>query len=243
MKLYTELVADHHETNYRQFNLSCNSVSDLFDRCLNLQMKGLSKIRIEFTSRPNVLLIAEPVKMFPFVLMDKTFDFAHYNSLSNYDRRKMVIETLYESLKLICEKLDYDLAPFTAAYEKVKELNYENRFIWNKLTLSPNKKYKSGIQIEVNEEVADISTVYYDSKTMQLYKQVNILNTIPHYMYIYGLINKGLWVDSETYTVTNKSQEVQFITSLKKDTVDIKLIPQTHTLEELQEALKRVQPH
>ncbi len=241
MKIYTELVTEYHEGIKKQFNIGCNAISDLFDRCLNLQMKGLSKIRIELTSAKNVMRISGPVKMFPFVIMVKSFDFAHYDSLSKFERRKLLLETLYESITLICKELHYDLTPFTAAYEKVKELNYQNQFICNKLTLSPNKKYKAGIQIEVNEEVADISTVYFDSKTMQLYKQVNILNTIPHYMYMYELINKGSWIDGETYTVTDKSNQVQFVTSLKSNSVDIKLLPQQNTLEELEAALKRVQ--
>ncbi len=242
MKLYIE-ICDYQEDDRKQFNGDCYVISDLFIRCLNLQIKGLTKIRIQLASEKNIKRISGPDKMFPFVIMTQSFDYALYDSLSKNERRKMILETLYESIQLICKEFNYDLAPFTAAYEKVKELNYENRFMYDKLRPSPDKKYKAGVQIEVNEMAASISTVYFDSKTMQLYKQVNILNTIPHFLFMYQFVNKGLWVDSETYTVTNKSQEVQFITSLKKDTVDIKLIPQTHTLEELQEALKRVQPH
>jgi len=242
MKLYTEM-CEFGEENRKQFNLDCNVVSHSFDRCLSLQIKGLVKIRIDLTSKNDIMRISGPVEGISVAIIVKSFDFNLYDSLSKYERRRLILETLYDSIKPICEKYGFDLAPFKAAYEKVKELNYENRFMYDKLTLSPDKKHKAGIQIEVNEEIADISTVYFDCKTMQLYKQVNILNTIPHFLFMYKLINKGLWVDSETYTVTNKSQEVQFVTSLKNDSVDIKLIPQIHTLEELQEALKRVQPH
>jgi len=241
MKLYTEM-CEFGEENRKQFNLDCNVVSHSFDRCLNLQIKGLVKIRIDLTSKNDIMRISGPVEGISVAIIVKSFDFNLYDSLSKYERRKLLLETLYEAIQLMCKELKYNLAPFTATYEKVKELNYENKFVFNKLAPSPNRKYKAGIQIEVNETVADISTVYFDSKTMQPIKQVKIMNTIPHYMYIYEFMGKGAWTDNETYTVTSRRNQVQFVTSLRSDVVDMKFFPQTETLEELQTAFKKVQP-
>ncbi len=86
----------------------------------------------------------------------------------------------------------------------IKELNYINKFIHGKLTFSRNRKHKTGIEIEVNEKAATISVLFTDVNEKPL-KKVDVLKTRPHFMYIYQVIQKGKWLSTSEYQVSDSS--------------------------------------
>ena len=228
------------------FNQSTYIITDLFDRYLNQQIKGVRKIRIEFTDKVDILDIYLPESISPICHIHKSFDFDNYFAQSKTDRRKIILETLYDAVKNLCKETDYDLTPFTIAYEKVKELNYENKFIYGKLTSSPNRKLKAGIQIEVTEEKAILSVVFSDApKSARFQKsgrfeEVKFLETLPHYMFIYRLVHKGKWTSSNIYTVSDKSRQVNFDVSFTDKISKLRFEPKTATIEVIENTLKSV---
>lgn len=244
----------------RKFNQSTHVVTNLFSRLLNSAVKGLHKIRIELSDAPNVYNVFPADDYTKIAHFEKSFDFAHYFAQPKLERRKIILETLYEAIVAICEKAEYDLTPFTIAYEKVKELNFENRYVHDKLKFSPNRKYKAGIQVEVDEEAADISIIVEpltpkgellvpDKETKKDFMRqpkspsgdlgvsIPIFRTHPHHHFIYQVIHKGKWVDSETFVVSNKDEQIQFVVSIPNETVQIEFAPKTRSREELKEYL------
>ena len=243
MNTYTELACQSNsnlnKTEIKSFNISLNATTDLFDRCLNMKIKDLQKIRIDLYDAEKVFNIYEPDKISPICHIEKSFNFSHYFAQAKPDRRKIILETLYECITEMCNQLDYDFEPFTFAYNKVKELDYVNKYIHGKLTFSKNRQQKAGIQIEVNEDAATISVLFTD-KDEQSVKQVEILRTLPHYMFIFRVIHKGKWIDNETYQVSDKSGQVHFkVTGYKRTLApEVFFEPKSHTEEELREVLE-----
>ena len=230
----TVKLADNKQT---EFNLALNAISLLFEQRVIYKFTTLQKIRINLFDDERKLTIYEPDKISPIAFIEKSFDFDYYFAQNKIERRKIILETLYEAIVALCEKAGYGLSPFTQAYEKVKELNYENRFIYNKLTSSPNRKHKAGIQIEVNEEAADISVVFDTAKQLN---NIKILRTLPHYMFIYRFIHKGKWIDNEHYMVSDKSGQVHFTASLTGGEATVEFTPKNRTAEELKMALQKI---
>jgi len=246
MKLYTEVVTSFQTTIpdefHQQFNLSANATTHLFDLCLNLQIKGLVKIRIELLNAPDSYLLSPPNKLMPRVIIDKPFDFTHFFAQDRWERRAIVLETLYECIVEMCKVCGYDLAPFTAAYNKVKELNYVNRLIHDKLTVSKDRQHKAGIEIEVNETEATICALFTDRDERPV-KRVELIRTIPHYMFMYRVIHKGKWLNDKVYVVSDRNGYIQFKASLDSDVAELVLHPNEQVSEaRIREVLESVKP-
>ena len=239
--IYFEVVCSENSVNYetifRRFNFQANRITLLFAQNFRKTINNLSKICVELVDFETDIKIFEPDKISPIAFIEKSFDFDYYFAQDKLERRKIILETLYEAIAALCEKAGYDLSPFTQAYEKVKELNYENRFIYNKLTSSPNRKHKAGIQIEVNEEAADISVVFDTAKQLN---NIKILRTLPHYMFIYRFIHKGKWIDNEHYMVSDRTGQVHFTASLTGGEATVEFTPKNRTAEELKMALQKI---
>ena len=216
-----------------KFNLSTHVITELYNRCLNLSIKGFEKYRIELYDKPDIYNLYPPDNASTIAYYERTFDFDRYFAQQKPERRKITLETLYEAIVVLCEKAGYDLAPFTAAYKRVKELNYENRYMVDKLKTSPNRKYKAGIQVEITEKVAEISVVVEGLPNFGNLVILKIAQTQPHSFFIQQLINKGKWVGSNTFIVSNKLGEINFVASLKDKSVEVQLLPKTKSEEEL----------
>ncbi len=242
-KLYTEVVShffDKINDRQKRLNLDANTISSLFDRCLNRHYNGIYKIRIELSDEKKHYIFSEPSKISAFCHITKYFDFDNYFAQNKIERRKIILETLYDSIKDMCQKLSLDLNPFTKAYEKIKELNYINKLMFKKLTFSRNRKHKAGIEIETNEDAATISVPITDSNE-KIVQKVEILKTIPHDMFIYSAIHKGKWISLNEYQVSDSSGQIKFIANLLGK-CDINYVPKNNTVEELKDAMKKLSP-
>ncbi len=243
IQLYTEVVSDFYSTidiaTKKNFNLGTNTISSLFDRCLNTHYDGLVKLRIDLSNKKNLYIFSKPTKNSPICHIDKSFDFENYFTQNKLEKRKIILETLYGSFQEISYQLNYDLKPFTQAYEKVKTLNYVNKYIHGKLTFSRKRTHKAGIEIEINEQAAIISVVFTDKEENQI-KKVKIVETLPHYMFIYRVINKGKWISSNEYQVSDKSGQINFVVKLKdKPEKTIVFKPKKSSEKELREILNK----
>ncbi len=240
-KLYTEVVSHFYCTidieKKKKFNIGANAISSLFDRCLNKQYKGLVKILIELTDKNIYYTFDKPSKVSPFCHIVQSFNFSYYFAQNKLERRKIILETLYDSIKKMCQQLNYDLEPFTKAYQKVKELNYINKYIHGKMIFAKNRKHKAGIEIEVNEDVATISTLFTDKNNKPLLK-LGLLKTLPHYMFIYRIIHKGKWISTSEYQVSDRSGQINFVAKLSGDSTLI-LNPKNSTEKELYNILNK----
>ncbi len=241
--LYTEVVNHFYSTitneKKKEFNLGANTISSLFDRCLNTHYGGLFKVRVELTNKKNHYTFDQANNVSPFCHIVKSFDFENYFTQNKLEKRKIILETLYGSFQEISYQLNYDLKPFTQAYEKVKTLNYVNKYIHGKLTFSRKRTHKAGIEIEINEQAAIISVVFTDKEENQI-KKVKIVETLPHYMFIYRVINKGKWISSNEYQISDKSGQINFVVKLKDKTEKIIVFkPKTSTEKELRGILNK----
>ena len=228
------------ESLSKEFNFSTNVVSSLFDRCLNWTIEGLRKYRIDLHDQRDVFKVHLSDSYTKIAHCHKTFDFNNYFKQSKLKRREIILETLYEAIKNLCKIAGYELKPFTIAYNKVKELNYENIYSLNKPTASRNRKQKAGIQIKFTDESACISVVFYEYKANDESKCIEIFKTYPHHHFIPQIAHKGKWTQPNVYTISDKSQQINFDVSFTDNTSQLRLEPKTATIEELKKTLKSI---
>ncbi len=223
-----------------KFNLAMNAVSLLVEQNLLVEKSNPDKLRIDLFDKENINNIYEPDVIGKICHIEKSFDFDNYFAQNKLEGRKIILETMYDSITDMCQKLSLDLNPFTKAYKKVKELNYINKFMFKKLTFSQNRKHKAGIEIETNEDAATISALITDKDRKQIQK-VELLKTLPHDMFIYSVIHKGKWISINEYQVSDSSGQINFIANMLGK-CDINYVPKNNTIEELKEAMKELSP-
>jgi len=119
-KLFFSICADSLVVNQKDFNMSTHEISALYEKALNLKVKGVDKLVVEL-SETRDYLFNPPVKMFPIVIITKKFDFDLYWKATENERKTIVLETLQESVLDMCEKMNLDKTPFEAAYREVIE--------------------------------------------------------------------------------------------------------------------------
>ncbi len=137
-----------------------------------------------------------------------------------------------------CGKFQLDKAPFSNAYDKVIENNYQNQFIFNKLTFSKNRKHKAGIEINMTEEGAAINIIFTDKNENVLTRR-EVFRTQPHYFFVYQVIHSGKWLDNDKYIVSSKNKSVNFIASINSNKIETDIRPK-EKLKEIKEKLREL---
>lgn len=66
-----------------------------------------------------------------------------YFKMSAIDKKKAILNYLWQGILQVVNDQDWELDIFNAAYSKVIELNFSNEWVWKKKAISPNKEYKA----------------------------------------------------------------------------------------------------
>ena len=224
-------------TKRKQFNSQANVMAFLYQRFITEKTKGLQKITLELFDTKKELNIGDFSKTISVCVIDRTFDFKNYFSKEKQEQKKMILFALHDSVLQMCKKFALDKTPFINAYDKVIENNYKNQYIFNKLTLSKNRKHKAGIEINMTEKGADINIIFTD-KNETFIKRETIFRTQPHYFFVYQIIHSGRWIDNDKYIASSKNKNVNFIASIDSDNVEIDIQPKEKEKEILEKLNK-----
>ena len=216
----------------RTFNKHQNRLALLYGRLLNSMPQHVKKIRVEMADKSEQRLIDPPDEIFPLIHILQPFDFEKYFSLQKHDAIVFVLENFQNAINAACTELNYDCQPFHHAYEKVKDMDYQNEYIHGKLKSAPNRRHKAGIHIRVEEEYAAISTLMQDKEGNET-ARIALLRTLPHYMFIYKFIHHIKWLDKDRFLISDKSGQVMFSVNVPEEKAEMQLLPKTMTLPEL----------
>lgn len=117
-----------------------------------------------------------------------------------------ILELLKNSLDFVIREKNWDPNPFQEAYERVKELNYINEFIWNKPKLSPNKKYKA--EVHCNHDLYDftIKMVIKDRKDKVLLEK-KIVSTEPDELIYDRFLGHLMWISDDEIALYEKNSK------------------------------------
>ena len=239
MNTYIEIVYRGSEANEEQqkhFNQSTYVITDVFDRSANIKLKGVRKIHIKLINKDDEFKAYDTQNGLQIISLYMPFDFSHYQSQEKINRRAYLLDTLYKAIENMCSELNYDFQPFQHAYEKVKELDYQNAYIHGKLKTAPDRKHKAGVHIRVEEEHAIISALVQDSEGNET-ARIELLRTLPHYMFIYKFIHQTKWLDKDHFQISDKSGQVVFEINVPEKKAAMHLQPKNLSLPELVQEL------
>lgn len=126
----------------KSFSFQTRCITQLYEKVFikNYRTTDIKQINFHCGEYP-VIKISECVSGFCDVQVP--YDINTFLSYPDYKKKIEALELLKHSLDFVTKEKGWDYKPFHDAYEKVKELNYTNEFIWGKPKMSPNKKYKA----------------------------------------------------------------------------------------------------
>ena len=208
----------------KKFNISTNVIASSYQRSLTKKTLGLQKIMIDLFAEKNIINIGDYKLLEGVSWIHKSFDFEKYFAKDKDEQKVMILHVLNEAILQMCDKFELDKTPFINAYNKVVENNYKNQYVFNKLTLSKNRKHKAGIEINMTEQGAGINIIFTD-KNEKILKRKEIFRTQPHYYFIYQVIYSGKWLDNNKYIASSKNKNVNFIASIDSDEIEIDIRP------------------
>ncbi|WP_445613712.1 hypothetical protein [Geobacillus sp. YF-1] len=64
----------------------------------------------------------------------------YFSLTDDLEKKKMALEVLQEGMEKLADERGWDKQVFREIYNKIKELNYKNTFIYKKKS-SPNRRY------------------------------------------------------------------------------------------------------
>ena len=208
----------------KKFNLFANIIASSYQHFFTTKISGLSKVAIDLYQHKIPLRICDYKQTDKVCVIFRTFDFTDFLKKDKSKRQREILEILQDSLIKMCEKFQLDKTPFINAKNKVIESNYKNQFLFNKLTLSKNRKHKAGIEINMTEAGAAINILFTD-KNEKIITRKEVFRTQAHYYFVYQIVSSGKWLNNEQYIVSSKNKNVNFVASINSDEVRIDIQP------------------
>lgn len=213
-----------------KFNREAQIISDLYSKMLpKSDIPNLRKISIEIVDSNDYENFFLPSNLIKVCRISKYFDIVGFLENEENIRSKRILEMIFISLTQACEEFGWDLNPFELAYNKVIEVNYSNKYLlWNKKTFSNDRKYKAGIQLDVNVSGAHLSILFFDKKDL-LVNEVEVYNVEPNYFFIHKIVGKAKWISNTEFMLSNKDEEIHFKASINSKESEVIITPISKT--------------
>lgn len=135
----------------------------------------------------------------------KKFDFDYFESLNLVDKKRFLLDTLYDALMSLCVMQGWSKDPFHEAYEKVIRDNFVNTYII-KRKLSRNKKLSAELIGEHDEKAFDCFVVIKQSDGKELLNE-RLFSEEPDEFLFNSRIGDIKWVNKTTVVHQSKDKQ------------------------------------
>jgi hypothetical protein len=195
-----------YEKNWKEkrikFRDEIRCIADLYLHHLGkFQTNETKKVMINCVER----ISSEEVKSTSdgFTDVEVEFDYSAYEKLDNEDKKKLILEKLYEGVLKVAEVFKWDMPILNRTYQSVIESNYKNEYIWKQKT-SPSKKYTAEIfcQHEIDKYV--VTMIIKKKHTNELVKNEILFIERPHELAFVQHLGNLKWISNTEVILLNK---------------------------------------
>jgi hypothetical protein len=138
-----------------------------------------------------------------FTEVEVEFDYSAYKNLDNEEKKKLLLEKLYEGVLKVTETYEWDKPMLKKTYQSVIESNYKNEYVW-KQKASPSRKYRAEIfcQHEIDKYV--VSMIIKTRDTNELVKSEILFIERPHELAFVEHLGNLEWISNNEVILLNK---------------------------------------
>ena len=159
----------------KKFNIEALSISELFFRSLKIfriKPKNFTVLTIILGTIDLPEDSSYSIEAKGFLHKPLPFNFDEYFSLTPYNKKKLILDTIYNCLISIADKQQIDKDKLQQAYDYCIENNLENKWLLGgKLLKSPSKKYYAAIECYWETDFFQITAIVYDNKKNELFRK------------------------------------------------------------------------
>jgi hypothetical protein len=186
-------------------------------RCIaNLYLQHLGKFQTTETKKLMINCVErislEEVKSTSdgFTDVEVEFDFSAYEKLDNEEKKKLILEKLYEGVLKVAEVFEWDMPILNRTYQSVIESNYKNEYIWKQKT-SPSKKYTAEIfcQHEIDKYV--VTMIIKKKYTNEWVKNEILFTERPHELAFVQHLGNLKWTSNTEVILLNKNNTKKWL--------------------------------
>ncbi len=206
----------------KKFNTSTGIISASYQHYLQFENKFLKQISVDLYYREIDLDISkfENSKNAYAIVISRWLDWEQHFAKPVAAQKLEILDTLQDSMMLMCDKYGFDKIPFELAYQRVIEKNFEHRELLNKFTWAKDRQHRAAIEIDLQEDGARVNVLIINKQNIEIAKR-EVVRLKPHYYFIHQLIYKGKWLDNQKYIVSNKNEVVNFVVNLNSEKVEL----------------------
>jgi len=185
----------------RRFELQTRCVTSLYERLFpKFKTETCWKISVECVADITNEQFREALGVgFQQVKMDVESFF----SLPNANKKEVTLKTLQIGINKVLDQTNWSAQPFLNTYQKAKELQLINHWVWKKPVWSPSRKLKAEIFIQHEVEFCDISMIIYDRNGEEV-KRKTLISELPDEWAYTRHLGKLTWESKTKATLSNK---------------------------------------
>ena len=144
------------------------------------------------------------------------FDLEHYFDAKNFDKKKMILEMLWNGILVSVEAFKWGISPFEDAKKAVIESNYTYHWSWKKPKPSPSKHYKAEIFCEHEIECFGIYLVIRGPNNSIL-KKIHLIDEEPSEFVFAKYFGSLEWISDDSVVFASKDESIGWTYNTKKD--------------------------
>ncbi|MHC0036647.1 hypothetical protein [Pseudoneobacillus sp. C159] len=140
--------------------------------------------------------------------VEVVFDIDNYFLLDEYEKKKIVLNTLKKGIDLVVEKEQWDHSQFEYPYKEVINLNYDNNFVWQS-KLNPNRKYIAEVYCEHSISSFEIRISIKTNIGTEV-KSVPLISERPNEWSFVTHLGKLKWISENEVALFNRDETKQW---------------------------------
>jgi hypothetical protein len=137
-------------------------------------------------------------------------DMDSYFLLSNYEKKKLILEKIQEGVMIVGEKYSWDQEIFNKIAAEIHDRNYVNEYVW-KQRFSPDRKVKAELLCEHDLDHFTGTLNIKHGKTGELIKTKKILKERPHELIFTQYLGELTWSSDRTVVITYRGKKSKWL--------------------------------
>lgn len=219
-------------------------LSRLYSRFVSyVKIENLRKIAIQLVDSPDEVQVIPTNKLTLVCLIYEYYDLQNFdNQLTEYEKYKILLDLLLDTLLSASEKFNWPQEPFKDAYSKVIKSEFINEYVLIQPKLSKDRKFSASIIANHTQEYVSIIIELINKKQGGAIKKVELIKVVYFKDDFADVVHTLKWVNNEEIEISNRDEEINFKYAIHKDVSELFLTPKAHDAKYLQDQLKLLNP-
>jgi hypothetical protein len=133
-------------------------------------------------------------------------DFDQVTKSTDYQKKQAALELLVAGIEKVALQEQWDLTQFRFVYNRIRELEYNNEWVWRKPLKSPDRKHSAEVQCNHQVNAIDIYLVVRDKMGEQVIRQ-HIISELPNEWAYARHLGELQWRSNTEVILLNKAQD------------------------------------